>query len=137
MSRVRGTHPDSTNNLGNSLNNKHTGCIRTAHRAFSYLLVTEGILPVQAGCRFADKAGWTCIVCRKGLDLVRDLLRYTLCRIYDMMSRRQIAKKVKRTMRQGVDLGVFPFITVDTAKTGERVLPVNVHSTRTADTLSA
>ena len=86
MSRVQGIHPDSTNNLGNSLNNKHTGCIRTTHQAFSYLLVIEGILPVPAGCRFADKAGWTCIVCRKGLGQARDLLRCTLCEIYNMMS---------------------------------------------------
>lgn len=40
-------------------------------------------------------------------------------------------------MRKRVDLGVLATFAVDSAQAGERVLTVNVHGARTADTLSA
>lgn len=42
-----------------------------------------------------------------------------------------------RTVRKGVDLGVFAGVPVNTAETSESVLSIHVHGTRTADTLSA
>ena len=42
-----------------------------------------------------------------------------------------------RTVRERVDLSVFALVTVNSAETCERVLSINVHSTRTAYTLSA
>lgn len=40
-------------------------------------------------------------------------------------------------MGKGVDLGVFGFIAVNAAETGQCVLPVDVHGARPTDALSA
>ena len=42
-----------------------------------------------------------------------------------------------RTVWKGVDLGVLGRIPVDAAETGEGVLAINVHGTRTTDALPA
>lgn len=47
------------------------------------------------------------------------------------------ATKGKRTVWEGINLGVCRGVAVDAAETGKGVLPVNVHGTRAADTLSA
>lgn len=42
----------------------------------------------------------------------------------------------RRTMWEGINLGVFALISVDPAKARERVLSVDVHGTRATDTLA-
>ncbi len=45
--------------------------------------------------------------------------------------------KTSRTVRQRVDLGVLPSVTVNSAQTSQRVLSVDVHCARAANPLSA
>ena len=44
---------------------------------------------------------------------------------------------MRLTVRQGVDLGVFSSVAVDSAEARESVLAVDVHSAGATDTLTA
>ena len=46
-------------------------------------------------------------------------------------------KRKTHTVRERIDLCVFIFTTVNATETGEGILAIDVHGTRTTDTLSA
>ena len=49
----------------------------------------------------------------------------------------KLAQMIVRTVRKRVDLGVLGLVALDAAKASERVLSVDVHRARAADTLAA